>query len=153
MKINFFILKSLFALCLLMVSCQNSKRDLYPEDLIGGFELLSAEKTGIDFNNGINIFIKIITGLKWRITNNINDSGENLIDNIEIITLIRKKSKNITITLSNISIYEYPSAKNQLRIVLFDQDYNSNLITNKTKKKQIWRNENGGWKIIYEGTK
>mgnify|MGYP006100121167 CR=1 FL=1 len=53
MKINFFILKSLFALCLLMVSCQNSKRDLYPEDLIGGFELLSAEKTGIDFNNAI----------------------------------------------------------------------------------------------------
>ena len=53
MKINFFILKPLFALCLLMVSCQNSKRDLYPEDLIGGFELLSAEKTGIDFNNAI----------------------------------------------------------------------------------------------------
>ena len=53
MKINFFILKALFAVCLLMVSCQNSKRDLYPEDLIGGFELLSAEKTGIDFNNGI----------------------------------------------------------------------------------------------------
>jgi len=53
MKINFFILKSLFALCLLMVSCQNSKRDLYPENLIGGFELLSVEKTGIDFNNGI----------------------------------------------------------------------------------------------------
>jgi hypothetical protein len=53
MKINFFILKALFAVCLLMVSCQNSKRDLYPEDLIGGFELLSAEKTGIDFNNAI----------------------------------------------------------------------------------------------------
>ena len=53
MKINFFMLKSLFAVCLLMVSCQNSKRDLYPENLIGGFELLSAEKTGIDFNNAI----------------------------------------------------------------------------------------------------
>ena len=35
----------------LFFSCVNSKRDLYPEDLIGGFELLSAEKTGIDFNN------------------------------------------------------------------------------------------------------
>ena len=51
MKINFFILISLFALCLLMVSCQNSKRDLYTEDLIGSFELLSPEQTGIDFNN------------------------------------------------------------------------------------------------------
>ena len=37
----------------LFSSCGNSKRDLYPEDLIGGFELLSAEKTGIDFNNAI----------------------------------------------------------------------------------------------------
>ena len=37
----------------LFFSCVNSKRDLYPEDLIGGFELLSAEKTGIDFNNAI----------------------------------------------------------------------------------------------------
>jgi hypothetical protein len=49
-----------------------------------------------DFNNNINIFIKIITGLKWRITSNINDSGENLIDNSEIIKLIKYKSKNIT---------------------------------------------------------
>ncbi|MDB4613978.1 hypothetical protein OAH43_00440 [bacterium] len=49
-----------------------------------------------DYNNDINIFIKIITGLKWRITNSINDSGENLIDNSEIIRLIRDKSKNIT---------------------------------------------------------
>ena len=63
-----------------------------------------------------------------------------------------KKSKNITITLSNISIYEYPSAKNQVRIVLFKQDYKSNLIVNKTKKKQIWKNKNEEWKIIYEGT-
>ena len=51
MKINFFILKSLFALCLLMVSCQNSKRDLYPEELIRGFYLLKPIKTGICFNN------------------------------------------------------------------------------------------------------
>ena len=51
MKINFFILKILFVLYLLMVSCQNSKRDLYTEDLIGSFELLSPEQTGIDFNN------------------------------------------------------------------------------------------------------
>jgi murein L,D-transpeptidase YafK len=64
-----------------------------------------------------------------------------------------KKSKNITITLSNISIYEYPSDKDQVRIVLFNQEYKSNLIANKTKKKQIWKIKNGEWKIIYEGTK
>ena len=63
-----------------------------------------------------------------------------------------KKSKNITISLSNISIYEYPSDQEQLRIVFFNQAYRSNLITNITKKKQIWKEENEEWKIIYEGT-
>ncbi len=63
-----------------------------------------------------------------------------------------KRSKNIRISLNNISIYEYPSNQDQLRIVLFDQDYKSNLIINKTKKKQIWKTENGEWRIIYEGT-
>ncbi|MEP5340281.1 MAG: VCBS repeat-containing protein [Algibacter sp.] len=37
----------------LMTSCQDSKRNLYPETLIGGFELLPSERTGIDFNNAI----------------------------------------------------------------------------------------------------
>tara|TARA_B110000003_G_scaffold254426_1_gene270404 strand:- start:8986 stop:11613 length:2628 start_codon:yes stop_codon:yes gene_type:complete len=63
-----------------------------------------------DYNNDINIFIKIITGLKWRITNSINDSGENLIDNSEIITLIRNKSKNITdiidLEISDFTIFD-----------------------------------------------
>ena len=63
-----------------------------------------------------------------------------------------KRSKNIQISLNNISIYEYPSNQDQLRIVLFDQDYKSNLIINKTKKKQIWKTKNGEWRIIYEGT-
>ena len=36
------------------LSCDNTpKRDLNPEELIGGFELLSAEETGIDFSNTI----------------------------------------------------------------------------------------------------
>ena len=39
---------------LLFFNCnQEPKRDLYPETLVGGFELLPAEKTGIDFNNAI----------------------------------------------------------------------------------------------------
>ena len=66
---------------------------------------------------------------------------------------VLKKSKNIKISLSNISIYEYPSNHEQLRIVFFNQAYSSNLITNTTKKKQIWKEENGEWRIIYEGTK
>jgi murein L,D-transpeptidase YafK len=63
-----------------------------------------------------------------------------------------KRSKNIQISLKNISIYEYPSGHDQLRIVLFRQDYKSNLISNSTKKKQIWKIKNGRWVIIYEGS-
>ena len=41
-------------ICLFFFNCnQEPKRDLHPETLTGGFELLSAEKTGIDFNNAI----------------------------------------------------------------------------------------------------
>lgn len=41
-------------ICNLFFTCNDSpKRDLYPEDLIAGFELLPSEKTGIDFNNSI----------------------------------------------------------------------------------------------------
>ena len=70
------------------------KKILNNEELI--FTNQKLNDLNFDFNNDINIFIKIITGLKWRITNSINDSGENLIDNSEIIKLIKDKSKNIT---------------------------------------------------------
>lgn len=50
-KIQFVIISTI---CSLFLSCnQKPKRDLYPEVLVGGFELLSAERTGIDFNNAI----------------------------------------------------------------------------------------------------
>ena len=62
------------------------------------------------------------------------------------------KSKNIQISLDNISLYEYPSNNNALRIVIFNQNYKSNLIANQTIKKQIWQKNNEQWKIIYEGT-
>ncbi len=38
---------------IVIMSCQKSKRPLCAETLVGGFELLSSEKTGIDFNNSI----------------------------------------------------------------------------------------------------
>ncbi|MBT8245053.1 MAG: VCBS repeat-containing protein [Winogradskyella sp.] len=52
-RFNIFITLFL-VLNLLFISCNNgSKRNLYPEELIGGFELLPSEQTGIDFNNSI----------------------------------------------------------------------------------------------------
>jgi hypothetical protein len=50
-KIRFVIVSTI---CVFFLNCnQDPKRDLYPETLVGGFELLSSEKTGIDFNNAI----------------------------------------------------------------------------------------------------
>ncbi len=63
-----------------------------------------------------------------------------------------KNSEDIQISLKNISLYEYPSESQPLRIISFNQSYKSNLINNESKKKQIWQKNNGEWKIIYEGT-
>ena len=38
---------------LVLSSCTSSKKDVNPEKLTGGLELLSSEQTGIDFNNSI----------------------------------------------------------------------------------------------------
>jgi hypothetical protein len=54
MKIKLFFFKLILLIVLLEISCQKPTRNLYPETLVGGFELLSPEVTGIDFNNAIN---------------------------------------------------------------------------------------------------
>ena len=41
-------------LAVLVFGCDKPIRDLYPETLVGGFELLKPESTGIDFSNTIN---------------------------------------------------------------------------------------------------
>ena len=47
-----FIITSI--ICLFFLNCnQKPERNLYPETLVGGLELLPSEKTGIDFNNSI----------------------------------------------------------------------------------------------------
>ncbi|WP_299110716.1 CRTAC1 family protein [uncultured Winogradskyella sp.] len=51
-KIQLVIVISIYSL---FFSCTNQpQRDLYPKELIGGFNLLPAEQTGIDFQNTIN---------------------------------------------------------------------------------------------------
>ncbi len=44
---------SILLLTVLVFSCQKPERNLYPETLVGGFELMSSETTGIDFSNTI----------------------------------------------------------------------------------------------------
>ena len=39
-----------------------------------------------------------------------------------------------------------------MAVVTFDQDYASSNLSNQMKKRQYWINENGAWRILYEGT-
>lgn len=57
----------------------------------------------------------------------------------------------IKVDISNVSMLLYPG-RDDLIVVSFDQDYSSNNLSNRMKKRQYWMKEkNGHWRIIYEG--
>lgn len=58
---------------------------------------------------------------------------------------------SIRVKLSGVSIFRYPG-KNDLVTVTFEQDYRSNNLNNRMRKRQYWQQENGEWKIVYEGS-
>ena len=67
----------------------------------------------------------------------------------------QKRQVNITkswikIHLSRVSMFRYPGQEN-LAVVTFDQDYQSNNLSNQIRKRQYWMLENNRWKIVYEG--
>ena len=57
----------------------------------------------------------------------------------------------IKVGISNVGMYIYPG-RDDLVVVNFDQEYSSNNLSNKMKKRQYWMRENtsGQWRIIYE---
>jgi len=55
----------------------------------------------------------------------------------------------IKVSLDNLSVLRSPG-KQDLVVVTFDQDYRSNNLTQRTRKRQYWVMEDGGWKIAYE---
>lgn len=57
----------------------------------------------------------------------------------------------IKVKLSNLSVFRYPG-KDEMVVVTFEQDYRSDNLENRMKKRQYWSREGGKWKIIYEGT-
>jgi len=64
---------------------------------------------------------------------------------------IGKNKSFINIDLSEVSIFVYPG-QNNLRIVTFKQNYYSNNYKQSSHKQQHWRQEEDGtWRIIYEG--
>lgn len=57
----------------------------------------------------------------------------------------------IKVSTDNLSVFRNPG-KDEVVVVTFDQDYRSNNLNNRMKKRQYWQRENGKWKIIYEGS-
>ena len=56
----------------------------------------------------------------------------------------------IKLRLSAVSVFLYPG-RDDLAVVSFLQDYASNNLSNKMRKRQYWIREGSGWKILYEG--
>lgn len=57
----------------------------------------------------------------------------------------------IKVKTDNLSVFRNPG-KEEVVVVTFDQDYRSNNLNNRMKKRQYWQREHGKWKIIYEGS-
>ena len=56
----------------------------------------------------------------------------------------------IQVNLHNVSIFSYPNQPNMV-VVNFEQDYSSNNLSNRMKKRQYWMKRDQRWQIIYEG--
>lgn len=56
----------------------------------------------------------------------------------------------IKVSLANVSVLRDPGAPARM-VVTFDQDYRSNNLAQKSRKRQYWVQEGGRWKIAYEG--
>ena len=56
----------------------------------------------------------------------------------------------VKVKLSNVSMFRDP--KDELVVVTFEQDYQSNNLNNQMRKRQYWIREDGIWKIVFEGS-
>jgi murein L,D-transpeptidase YafK len=57
----------------------------------------------------------------------------------------------IKVGLANVSVLHAPGAKGVIE-VMFDQDYRSNNLSQRARKRQYWVEEGDRWKIAYEST-
>lgn len=70
---------------------------------------------------------------------------------VEYKRRVNPSKKFIKVNLSNKSMFLYPGEQ-QLMVVTFVQDYTSDNFRRKFTKRQYWRmEEDGQWRIIYEG--
>jgi histidinol-phosphate/aromatic aminotransferase/cobyric acid decarboxylase-like protein len=57
----------------------------------------------------------------------------------------------IKVSISKVSVFPYPSQPG-LVVVNFEQDYDSNNLSNRMIKRQYWIKRNDKWQIVYEGS-
>jgi murein L,D-transpeptidase YafK len=55
----------------------------------------------------------------------------------------------IKVGVSRVSMFRYP--RENFVVVSFDQDYRSNNLSNAMRKRQYWIQEEGRWRILFEG--
>ncbi|MEO8417895.1 MAG: L,D-transpeptidase family protein [Methylophilaceae bacterium] len=64
---------------------------------------------------------------------------------------IQTNKPKVEIKLSNVSMFRYPDNQLQMAVVSFEQDYKSDNLDSRIRKRQYWALENQHWKIMYEG--
>ena len=64
---------------------------------------------------------------------------------------IQAAKPKVAIEIEDISMFAYPGFEEPIILVNFVQDFRSPTLKNRMLKRQYWVNENGRWKIIYEG--
>ena len=57
----------------------------------------------------------------------------------------------INLSISNLSIFDYPGQQEKIYFVKFEQTYESNLVKSTMLKQQLWKQTEDGWKIFFEG--
>lgn len=64
---------------------------------------------------------------------------------------VNTQKQFINVELKAVNVFNYPG-DDKLRVVIFEQDYHSDNLANVSRKQQFWRLEDDGtWRIIYEG--
>ena len=61
-----------------------------------------------------------------------------------------KKKSRIEVAVENVDLFAYPGEDRRV-FAVFDQDYRSNNYKTSYRKQQMWREEDGELKLVYEG--
>lgn len=80
-----------------------------------------------------------------------SSGGSNLAQFSQQKRLVNSGKTWIKVKLTNLSMFAYPNQPG-LVVVDFEQDYDSNNLSNKMSKRQYWIKRNNKWQIIYEGS-